>query len=117
MSVGYDETAIERTIRGVSSERAVTKVARKAAGEMVFPTTDEWLMALRQLDGVAVEFTMVDSLYPSLLWWDGGSYRAKDLPPGLEHKERAALDRHQAGALLQDSIGSVVSCSERGIDV
>lgn len=75
--------------------------------------SDEWLQVVRTMDGYACEFVMDDMLSESYLWWDGDSFRAADLGPGLEYKEGCPLARYEAAALVPEyTPGTVVPLSE-----
>lgn len=75
--------------------------------------SDEWLQIVRSMDDYACEFVMDDMLFDSYLWWDDDSYRASELGPGLEEYEGRALNRFEAGALVDGCTpGTVVPLEE-----
>jgi len=97
----------------------VSKIAEQAATDTaITPAPNEWVRALPELDGVACEWTMEDSLDSSYVWFDDGDYYAAELPPGLEDREERALDRYEAAALLDGGVfHSPVDVSEVPADV
>lgn len=112
---GLGADRLMRLAHGSTPREAVEKIAEKAAGECPTLTTDDWIAGLRELNGVAVEFTMMDSLLDSYLWYDGESFRATELPSGLEDREGRALTRIEASALLDRCVPALakpVSLSE-----
>lgn len=100
-----EQDALEAAIEGRPSQsRAVKKIAEAAATDTYATlSSDGWLEGLRALPEVACEFTMEDCLTNSYLWWDGESFRATDLPSGLEESEDKPLSRHEAGALIDST--------------
>jgi len=93
--------------------RILSEIAEQAATDTTLsPTPDEWLVALPELDELACEWQMEDSIKDSYLWYDDGDYYAANLPPGLEEKEGRPLDRHEAGALLDGVMHKPVDMTE-----
>ncbi len=97
----------------------VSKIAEQAATDTaITPAPNEWVRALPELDGVACEWTMEDSLTSSYVWFEDDSYYAAELPPGLDDREERALDRYEAAALLDGGVfHSPVDVSEVPADV
>lgn len=86
-------------------ERALVQIAEQAAtGTPITPSAEGWVEALPELDDIACEWTMEDSLLSSYLWWEDGAYYATDLPSGLEHREDVPLEETEALALLQSGL-------------
>jgi len=86
-------------------ERAIAQITEQATtGTPITPGPDGWVDALPQLDDVACEWQMEDSLLDSHLWWEDGDYYAANLPSGLEDREETPLSRNEAAALLEGGV-------------
>lgn len=83
----------------------MAEISKQATtGTALTPLPEEWVRALPDLDGVACEWTMEDTLQPSYLWWEDGDYYATNLPSGLEDREDTPLGVNEAAALLEGGI-------------
>jgi len=93
---------------------AIAQITKQATtGTPVTPGPDGWVDALPQLDDVACEWQMKDSLLNSHLWFEDGDYYATNLPSGLEDREDTPLSRNEAVALLEGGLShSPVDLSE-----
>lgn len=86
-------------------DRIVSEIAEQATtGTPITPTAGEWVRALPELGDVACEWTMMDSLTSSYVWFEDGYYHATELGPGLEDREGRPLTRHEAAALLEGGV-------------
>lgn len=84
------------------SNRAIKKLA-EAVDEDRRPhlTADEWLAALRHLDGVSVEFAPRDQLQHATMVHGEGGYVVDNVAVLSDDWDGSALDRYEAGALLE----------------
>ena len=86
-------------------ERALSKISEQATtGTPITPGPDAWVKALPELDDVACEWMMEDSLLESYLWADDGHYYAANLPSGLEDLEGRPLGPVEAASLLESGL-------------
>jgi hypothetical protein len=101
----------EQSTRDVG--RILSEITQQAATDTALsPTPDEWVVALPELDHVACQWQMKDSIRDSYLWYDDGDYYAANLPSGLEDKEGRPLNRHEAAALLDGVMHEPVDMTE-----
>lgn len=84
------------------SDRAIKKIA-EAVDEDRRPhlSADEWLAALRELDGVAVEFSPRDQLQRATMAYGDDGYMVDGIAVLSDDWDASALGRHEAGALLE----------------
>jgi len=107
------ETIEQRAAQTTPIDDILGEIAEQAAtGTALTPLPEEWARALPELDDVACQWTLKNTLQSSYMWFEDGDYYATNLPSGLEDREDTPLDRYQAEALLEGVSHEPVDISE-----